>query len=60
MTDDHVRDLIGECQGMSHEEILAAYHVDYYDDAKPYVRQAFEQMNIDEHEVSAWVQRNIK
>ena len=60
MTDDSVRDFINDCQGMSREEIIAEYHADYYDEARPYVRQAFKQMNIDEHEVTAWVQANIK
>lgn len=45
---------------MSDEEIIAAYHADYYDETKPHVRETLTQMGIDEHEVSAWVQKNIK
>jgi hypothetical protein len=45
---------------MSEDEIIAAHHADYYDKTKPHVRKAFEQMGIAEHEVSAWVYRNIK
>lgn len=60
MTDAQVRRLVQECKGMSDEEIIAAHHADYYDAAKPHVRAAFEQMGIAEHEVAAWVRRNIK
>lgn len=60
MTDAKVRSLIEECEGLSEEQIIAAYHADYYDKAKPHVRAAFEQLGIAAHEVAAWVQRNIK
>ena len=55
MTNDPGRDFIRDCQGMSHEQITAAYHADYYDDAKAHVLKAFEEMGIEEHEVAAWV-----
>lgn len=60
MADAQTRRLVEECKGMAQDEIIAAYHADYYDETKPHVRNAFEQMGIDEHEVSAWVYRNIK
>jgi hypothetical protein len=60
MPDDPARAFIADCQGMSEDEIIATYHAAYYDDAKPHVRRAFEQLGIEEHEVSAWVQRHIK
>jgi hypothetical protein len=60
MTDAQARRLVEECKGMSDEEIVAAHYADYYDKTKPHVRKAFEQMGIAEHEVSAWVYRNIK
>lgn len=60
MTDDLTRRFIQDCQGMSQEDIIAAYHTDYYDDARPHVRRAFEAMGIAAHEVSDWVYRNIK
>ncbi|MCI0736792.1 MAG: hypothetical protein L0Y50_11080 [Beijerinckiaceae bacterium] len=55
MADDQTRHFIEECKGMSEDEIIAAYHADYYDETKPHVRNAFDQMGIEEHEVSAWV-----
>ena len=60
MDDELTRGLIDDCQGMSQEQIIAAHHADYFDNTKPHVRVAFEQMGIDEHEVSQWVRRNIK
>jgi hypothetical protein len=60
VTDDPTRAFIADCQGMSEDEIIAAYHADYYDDAKPHVRKAFAQLGIEAHEVSAGVQRHIK
>ena len=60
MTDDQARRIVEDCKGMSEDEIIAAYHADYYDQNKPHVRAAFEQMGIAAHEVTAWVQRNIK
>jgi hypothetical protein len=60
MADDRTRRLVEECKGMSDDEIIAAHHADYYDETKPHVRKAFEQMGIAEHEVSAWVYRNVK
>jgi hypothetical protein len=60
MTDEQTRHIVEECKGMSDDEIIAAYHADFLDKTKPHVREAFAQMGIDEHEVSAWVQRNIK
>jgi hypothetical protein len=60
MADDQTRHFIEECKGMSDDEIIAAYHADYYDETKPHVRKAFEQMGIEEHEVSAWVYRHVK
>ena len=60
MDDELTRGLIDDCQGMSQEQIIAAHHADYFDNTKPHVRAAFEQMGIDEHEVSQWVRRNIK
>jgi len=60
MADEQTRHLVDECKGMSEDEIIAAHHADYYDGTKPHVRKAFEQMGIAEHEVSAWVYKNIK
>jgi hypothetical protein len=60
MVDAQTRRLVEACEGMSEDEIIAAYHADYFDETKPHVREAFAQMGIDEHEVSAWVYRNIK
>jgi hypothetical protein len=60
MADAQTRRLVEECKGMSEDEIIAAHHADYYDETKPHVRKAFDQMGIEEHEVSAWVYRNIK
>ncbi len=60
MSDEQARRLVEEWKGMSDEQIIAAYHADYYDKTKPHVREAFERMGIAEREVSAWVQRNIK
>lgn len=60
MTDDQTRRIVEECKGMSDDEIIAAYHADYYDETRPHIRKALEQMGIAEHEVSAWVQKNIK
>lgn len=60
MIDAQTSRLVDACKGMDEDEIIAAHHTDYYDETKPYVRKAFDQMGIDEHEVSAWVYRNIK
>jgi len=60
MSNDQVQDFIEECRGMSEEQIIAAHYADYYDAIKPYVRKAFEQMGIAQHEVDGWVYRNIK
>ncbi len=60
MTDELVRRIVEQCEGMGDDEIIAAYYADYYDEAKPHVREALDQMGIDEHDVSAWVYRNIK
>lgn len=60
MSDELRRSLIEDCQGMSEEEIIATYHTEFFDEEQPHVRAAFEEMGIDEHEVTQWVQRNIK
>ena len=60
MIDEQTRQLVEQCQGMGEDEIIAAYHADFFDDTKPHVRKAFEQLGIDEREVSDWVYRNIK
>lgn len=60
MTDELVRRIVEHCKGMSDDEIIAAYYAEYYDKAKPHVRKALGQMGLDEHDVSAWVYRNIK
>ena len=60
MSDDLTESIIAQCQGMSEEQIIAAHYADYYAAIKPYVRKAFEQMGIAQHEVDGWVYRNIK
>lgn len=60
MIDEQTRRLVDACKGMSEDDIIAAHHADYYDETKPHVRKAFEQMGIDKHAVAAWVYRNIK
>lgn len=60
MIDAQTSRLVEACKGMSEDEIIAAHYAAYYDKTKPHVRKAFAQMGIDEHEVAAWVYRNIK
>ena len=60
MIDAQTSRLVESCKGMSEDEIIAAHHADYYDETKPHVRKAFAELGIEEHEVAAWVYRNIK
>ena len=60
MSVELIQSFIQECQGMSQDEVIATYHTEFFDEAQPHVRAAFEEMGIDENEVTQWVQRNIK
>ena len=53
-------EFIEECAGMTHDQIIAGHHSDYYDATMPWIKHAFEAMGIEDHEVSVWVTKNIK
>jgi len=52
--------IVSECKDMSDDEIIEAYHYEYFDEKKPWIKRALTALRIDEHEVTTWIYINLK